>query len=70
MFMNNKMTTLYGDNFLKFLIKFDADEDVGHTTSTTRKPVLAKPLGTIFIVWYRQVLRLHKLNFLTFATEA
>ena len=46
-FMNNKMTTLYGDNILKFLIKFHADEDVGHTT-TTMKPVLAKPLGTIF----------------------
>jgi hypothetical protein len=41
------MTTLYGDNILKFLIKFHADEDVGHTT-TTMKPVLAKPLVTIF----------------------
>jgi len=67
--MNNKMTTLYGDNILKFLIKFHADEDVGHTT-ITMKPILAKPHGTIFIVWNRQVLRVHKLNFPTFATEA
>jgi hypothetical protein len=40
------MTTLYGDNILKFLIKFHGDEDVGHTT-TTMKPILAKPHGTI-----------------------